>query len=105
MMAMSIYYGKGAIPEERAPMEDEALLLWHGKRLYERDPDRPDNFVSASFLQSLQRNFNVPVRTFGELAWRAGALVRQLSLIVGFVSVFLWVWPEQMDLTALTIVS
>ena len=53
----------------------------------------------------LQRNVNVPVYTFGELVKASGGIVQQLTIIVGFIAVFVLVLESRVSVNFLVLVA
>lgn len=74
------------------------------RKLYLKQPF-PDNYVDGSFLTQLQRNLNVPVRTFPEIVKDAGGIVQQLSIILAFIACFLLILEQRISVNILITIS
>jgi len=81
-----------------------SMQMWEGKVLYRHDT-RPDNYVDTTFLHGLQRNANIHVYTVAELMKLSWSVVRQVSLVVGFVGIFVGVWRGEVGLVQLTVLA
>jgi len=81
----------------------EGIDSWQ-RRLWIRQPF-PDNYVPASFLDSLLRNSNVQPYNYWSITLHACAISQQISAISIFSSTFILLFQQRLDPRSLALIS